>query len=282
MVGAVIVIYNPDLDLLNKVYRSISIYIDHVILVVNGGECQLDKDNFKNVIFLNQNLGIAKASNIGANFLFDNFNLKYMIFCDQDTVFSPLYFKKLEESILLNPNLIYAPKYMNENIGEVENRLVVRKSNRVYTSINDSENVYQVIASGMAVPKECFIKLNGFREDLFIDWVDMEFCWRSYQNGFRIKILNTKVFHKLGDSSIKIGSINVPIRSGIRYYYLIRNGYYLALNFDHGSLRINLWYFIKVTKEFFGYSLLSFFKLKDLVLIFKGLMHGLQGKLNTL
>lgn len=282
MVGAVIVVYNPDVNLLNKVYKSISDHIDHVLIVVNGNENQVEKKYFENIIFLNENVGIAKASNVGANYLFENFNLKYVIFCDQDTVFSSVYFKELQESIQLNSNLIYAPKYLNENIGEVENRLVVRKSNRVYSTILESENVYQVIASGMAVPKECYIKLKGFREDLFIDWVDIEFCWRCYKNGFKIKMLNTQVSHRLGDSSIKIGNIQVPLRSGIRYYYLIRNGYYLALNFNHGSIKINLWYFVKVSKEFLGYTILSIFKLKDLKLIFKGLIHGLTGKLNSL
>ena len=282
MVGAVIVVYNPDVDLLKKVYKSIADHIDHIQVVVNGDENQVERESFKNIIFLNENLGIAKASNLGANCLFKEYNLKYVIFCDQDTIFNSLYFKELEESILLNSSLIYAPKYLNENIGEVENRLIVRKSNRVYSTTLESENVYQVIASGMAVPKECYDRLKGFREDLFIDWVDIEFCWRSYKNGFKIKMLNSEVSHRLGDSFIKIGNTHAPLRSGIRYYYLIRNGYYLSLNFNHGSIIINLWYFVKVTKQFIGYTILSIFRLKDLKLIFKGLIHGLGGKLNSL
>jgi rhamnosyltransferase len=282
MVGAVIVVYNPNVDLLCKVYDSIVDFIDHVVVVVNGDENHCESEYFKNVIYLNGNLGIGKASNVGANYLFKNFNLNYVVFCDQDTVFSYSYFNQLRELIHLNPNFIYAPKYLNENIGKVENRMVVRKSNRVFTSIVESEDVYQVIASGMAVPKECFTLLQGFREDLFIDWVDLEFCWRCYKNGFKIKMLNTQINHYLGDSSFKIGNFEVPLRSGIRYYYLIRNGYYLALNFNHGSKRINLWFLVKVSKEFFGYTVLSIFKFKDLKLIMKGLIHGLTGRLNAL
>ena len=40
---------------------------------------------------------------------------------------------------------------------------------------------------------------------------------------------NVVINHALGDGSKRIMGVNVTVRSNVRYYYMIRNGCYLAL-----------------------------------------------------
>lgn len=283
MVGAVIVAYNPDIQLLRDAYNSIKIDEERVVIVVNGPEKDLQYTHFKNIIYLGENCGIGKASNIGADWLKKHTDVSYFMFCDQDTIFPQNFFKELKSSISKTPNMIYAPKYFNKVIGKTETRIVLRVNNRIVVSNNcNLGDIYQVIASGMVINRKDFIELEGFNEDLFIDWVDMELCWRAWHRGIKIKLLDSEIRHQLGDSSLMIGRINIPLRNGIRYYYLIRNGIYLVLNFNHGGFFVKIWYLKKVLKEFIGYSIISLYNPRDLALILKGLIHGLINRLGKL
>jgi len=43
-------------------------------------------------------------------------------------------------------------------------------------------------------------------EDLFIDWVDFEWCWRARKKGYKIiGNANVVITHQLGDAAVTIG-----------------------------------------------------------------------------
>ena len=172
------------------------------MVVLNGSYSNaLDFVDRDDLLVLGGNLGIANASNAGAKYLFDK-ACNWFVFSDQDTVFPSDYFKKLK--LLFSDDFvdICAPKYYDEVRSDMENLMVQRMGSRVFVSSVLKGEVYQVIASGMAVRQSLFFTLGGFREDLFIDWVDMEFCWRAYAAGSRIVLIDSVIAHRLGDSSI--------------------------------------------------------------------------------
>lgn len=283
MVGAVIVVYKANPARLKQCYFQLKLGLDCVVVVFN--------ENFNNIyrfidtedrLILGLNKGIAFASNSGVFFLKKRYNIDWVIFSDQDTVYKIDFFRSIYQAINSSSEyMVYIPDYIDE-IANNRGRYVIRIKNRLHVSDkNINGDIYQGIASGMVWKVKLFTQIGGFREDLFIDWVDMEICWRLYSMNHRIGLLECGIFHELGDSNTRLLNRRVPIRSAMRYYYLIRNGIYLALRFNHGSVRVNLWYLRKVILQFGGYLVLSFFDYKKIRALSIGLIHGITGRLGS-
>jgi rhamnosyltransferase len=95
------------------------------------------------------------------------------------------------------------------------------------TYIEDTEcvSLEHTLSSGSLIPKYVYDTVGGMDNDLFIDAVDSEYCWRIKKHGFLIvKNNNALLAHKLGDGKKKIlGCLNVSVPSPIRHYYQVRN-----------------------------------------------------------
>jgi rhamnosyltransferase len=73
------------------------------------------------------------------------------------------------------------------------------------------------------------MKIGEMSEELFIDYVDFEWCWRARACGIATMCFPDIVInHCLGDSSKRIAGKKVTVRSDFRYYHMLRNGFYLA------------------------------------------------------
>jgi rhamnosyltransferase len=89
----------------------------------------------------------------------------------------------------------------------------------------------EVITSGSLVRAGTFGRVGYFSEELFIDYVDTEYCLRLACVGFRIIVArNAFLHHSLGNASIinilgrKLLTLNHPL---IRRYYISRNRFHL-------------------------------------------------------
>ncbi len=85
----------------------------------------------------------------------------------------------------------------------------------------------EVITSGSMVRTDVWKRLGGYKEELFIDEVDDEYCMRARLNGYQIMRVEDAVFvHQLGNAVKRHGYItrNYP---PFRYYYVIRNLLYV-------------------------------------------------------
>jgi len=69
------------------------------------------------------------------------------------------------------------------------------------------------------------------REELFIDWVDFEWCCRASQKSFCIlSVPGVSIEHRMGNGARKIAGRTVALRNRVRYYYMIRNGFYIIFH----------------------------------------------------
>lgn len=279
--GAVIIAFKADQERLRRQINVLIQHLQNIVVVVN--ESINSNYNFNSKVtvhWMGSNKGIAEASNIGVEIL-KGLGSEWIMFCDQDTIFPTELFEKFKD-LNKNRKYLYAPLYNNEISDYVESKFIGKVDNRIKYVNKNSNYIYQVIASGMIVNIKEFNNLNGFREDLFIDWVDLEFCWRFVRNGGSISILPVTINHRLGDSGIKIFNKHIPIRGHIRYYYLIRNGIYLAIYYPFESWRIRIFFLQKVISEFIGYTILSITQPKKISFLTLGLYHGMIKKLGKL
>ena len=88
------------------------------------------------------------------------------------------------------------------------------------------------IASGTLMPASALRTIGLMQENLFIDWVDLEWCWRaSNQHGYQtICTGDVVVEHTMGDGSVQFLGKKVSIRSPLRHYYMVRNAVHIALH----------------------------------------------------
>lgn len=228
----VIILYEPNVSQLENTLNSLK---DFSLIFVNNS---LREDNIKthikllskkrNVIHIinHNNLGLSKALNQGISQSLLN-KKKYILFFDQDTVVSKGKVEKLLSSFInySDPLMVamgsgYRTE-LNNNPYFMKYGLL-RK--RVYKGKKNIVEVDSVITSGLIVYASIFKYAGNFNENLFIDYVDIEFSLRLKDMGFKIYGNYEVGFrHKIGDSFFSIANKKYPIHAMPRYRLLIKD-----------------------------------------------------------
>lgn len=288
-VAAIIVSYNPDKNLLDSVNLLIS-QVEKIIIVDNGSieEKRKDISSIKDIdnerieiIFNEENLGIATALNIGVReALKQGFN--WILTMDQDSKASKDMVEKMFE-VYNNIDekerksiLSIFPNFVDERIQSIEENSVM----------NTYEYVDADITSGNLVKAEVFDKVGFFDDSLFIDLVDTDFCMRLNEKNIKmIKVRDAILYHSLGESqSVKsiLGKFNTSNHSALRRYYMTRNRFYIWERYkDLNSFTLNRDKKL-FKKEFIKIILGEKDKVNKIKMVFKGYKDykkGVRGKL---
>ncbi|MFT3813719.1 MAG: glycosyltransferase family 2 protein [Acidovorax sp.] len=84
--------------------------------------------------------------------------------------------------------------------------------------------VDHVIASGCLIPSQVLQAIGAMREDFFIDWVDIEWCLRARDHGYRIYgVCGALLEHTLGGKVVRVLGREIPWHAPWRHYYQARN-----------------------------------------------------------
>lgn len=220
----VIILYYPE----QGVYKNIQSYLpilDGLIIVDNSEspfEIELKKFNISTFLIQDKcNKGIAARLNEAAMIAIEN-NAEWLLTMDQDSLFSTeniSAYKNCFENFLAKDEVaMFGVEY------EVESK------EKSCLSIETD----MLITSGSLVHLGIMQQIGGFDENLFIDEVDSEYCFRAVVNGFRtIRLQNIYLEHTLGKTSSHISlksfkQTNRVLHSPIRVYYMIRNYLYVS------------------------------------------------------
>jgi rhamnosyltransferase len=282
------VTYYANTELLSKSINSIASQADKVIIVDNtpnkDEKLEIFRNNNVEIIYLKDNYGIAKAQNIGIKKALDE-NYDYVMLSDQDTVYPNNYinnmikiFDSYDKVGAIAPKFIDSMKKSYD--GFISITPIIFKQ---FFPISGKHEVMQVIASGIILNAKYLNNIGLMDEKLFIDWVDLEWCWRARKKGYKI-IGNADVIieHRLGDSSKDLEFREVNLRSPMRHYYITRNSFHLALRDKSLDILHRTTLFFKSFRYIIGYPLLSKPHLTHLKYVMLGFWHGIVGKLGKL
>lgn len=288
-VAAIIISYNPDNNLLDSINLLIN-QVEKIIIVDNGSESQKKKninlikdiDNKKiEVIFNEENLGIATALNIGVKEAL-NQGYNWILTMDQDSKASSNMIEKMfevystiDESERKDILSIF-PNFVDERIQSIEEN----------SEMNAYEYVDADITSGNLLKAEVFDKVGFFDDSLFIDLVDTDFCMRLNEENIKmIKVRDAILYHSLGESqTVKsiFGKFNTSNHSALRRYYMTRNRFYTWEKYkDLNSFTLNRDKKL-FKKEFIKIILGEKDKINKIKMVFKGYKDykkGIRGKL---
>lgn len=217
-----IVTYNPDIVKLKQNLTAIVPQVLHTVIVDNASDNIIDikklVSEFRHVeVIVNKdNKGIAAALN--------------QIFRKANE-WKSLYAITLDQDSEVYPNLIKT--YLTyENLGD---SFTCLRHDRNFTIENSADKKYEYvdscITSGNLVKVAAWKDVGGFNERLFIDMVDVDFCYRLKNNGYRIlKVNKYGMLHEIGDGSFVtlFGRKHFTGNySAFRKYYIFRNMSYV-------------------------------------------------------
>ncbi|MCX2485257.1 glycosyltransferase [Pedobacter sp. MR2016-24] len=217
---AIVVLYKPDIRAVIKNILSYIDQIDHLLLYRNSEVGEKDftllHSYFDKIDFIGsgKNVGIAKALNEGAKWAEDQ-EFSHLLTLDQDSYFEGNNLKNFRH-LISNDNVKNVGIYSAnpDNRGQL-----TFKTNSAYIRIPDA------ITSGSIFPIKIFGECGYFDENLFIDAVDYDYCYRIK----KLKNYDTIVFpsiilkHEVGyPTKINFGLITDNY-SSFRTYYIIRN-----------------------------------------------------------
>lgn len=243
MNSAIIVLYRPELNHLLNMFHILSEQVDYIILVDNTPfDFRNYKTNFFNkkklvYIDLGDNLGIAKAHNEGLKESV-KLNCEYVIIFDQDSTIEENFVESLidvDKKLRLEGKSVAAvgPSYIDikSNIMAPAIQFNGLKVDRIKPDINLLyTRADYMISSGTLLRVDILSKVGFMMEELFIDYVDIEWGLRARKKAYSCYIANQVIMrHSIGDSSIKVPFLNryVSIHSDFRKYFIIRNAFYL-------------------------------------------------------
>lgn len=251
-VVAVVVLYRPELARLQQVLTALTPQVEQVVLVHNGAttvggtgrsaapEAEWLEDwlnrlplQRERICYLPQtsNIGLAAAQNLGlaqARVL----QAEFVLLCDQDSVAAP----DMVEALLRGHAELTAAGHAVAAVGPVhgDERLAqlspfVRAEGwRMVRAHCDASQPWvrcdHVIASGSLIAMDRLAQVGEMEAGLFIDLVDIEWCYRARQFGAACYgICDARMHHVLGDAPSSIFGRPVAQRMPLRHFYLFRN-----------------------------------------------------------
>ena len=252
-VFCIIVTYAPDTEHLQRVLASIARQTPHVILVDNtpgAHKCVATSEDVQ-CITLGDNLGIAAAQNIGIRqALAQGANVIWL--SDQDTIYPTNFLADMLTSLRACQAqgirlAALGPSYFDTHKGSVQAFVRHTPFTKFFIPQPGLQKVSHAIASGALIPAKVLHEVGLMQENLFIDWVDLEWCWRAKnQYGYQTICTGDVVIeHTMGDGSIRFLWRKVGIRTPLRRYYMVRNAAHIALYSRSATVPIRVETFAK-------------------------------------
>lgn len=219
-----IILYNPTQS---QVQRINELAKKENCIVVDNSDYKNDKiDNSKiDYIPLLKNTGIARAQQIGVQEAI-NIGFQYICFFDQDTHIPNDYIY----------NMIYHFENIKSNldpkVGMIGPTVINAESNKEYNNHANKLQLYNhspfIISSGSLISLDLFTNYKLIDENLFIDLVDHDTCFRLQYAGYNIyTVRDVFIKHSIGTSVTSFLGQELVLSAPFRYYYQYRNTLYL-------------------------------------------------------
>jgi rhamnosyltransferase len=289
---AVVVTYHPDRERLSALLEVLASQATATVVVDNGSEPEIvswfkqeEAAGRIHLCLLGENRGVATAQNRGME-VARELQSDYVVLFDHDSLPAPAMIPRLIEAAEKQKAegwkvASVGPRYVDprQNNPPPFIRVVgLRLERRTCASPDSVVEVDYLISSGCLIPMETIGAVGSMREDLFIDYIDIEWGLRAKAHGYQsFGVCGAEMFHSLGEDPIPFLGKKFPSHSPRRHYYHFRNAIHL---YKEPWVPLN-WKLVdgcKLIKKFGFYSLFGKPRLDHFRMMIKGITHGLRGK----
>ena len=283
---AVVVTYQPDLAVLAELLTAVINQVDSVVIVDNGSTMDVSlflrpySPGRVSLLQLGKNRGIAFAQNKGIEFARGH-EAQFILLMDQDSIPAPYMVETLLSAAIQKAAGAVGPRYLDSRYQNPPPFIRVRGLRLESCACPTSDTIVPVDylhASGCLIPMVVLNRVGYMREDLFIDYVDIEWGLRARQLGYQsYGVCGTWMTHAMGDNPIEFLNKKIPLHSPLRHYYHFRNAVLLSKEqwVTANWKLVNGWW---LCKKYVFYSLFARPRLKHWQMMTLGIWHGLQGR----
>lgn len=238
----ILITYNPDINFFKVQIKKLISQLDYLIIIDNNSVSQFELHGIASIEFdsitfegLDDNYGLSAAQNRGIKKA-ANLCATHVILFDQDSLIAHDFVDGLleAEAVLLATGKKVAavgPLFFDpiNNIFYPATVYVGPFLKRVPLDEKTSEvEATFVIASGCLINLIALNKIGLMNEQLFIDYIDVEWSLRARNFGFNVYVTSrAKMAHTVGESRVNILGRTISIHSPLRRYYLIRNSFFM-------------------------------------------------------
>lgn len=274
-----------------RLLTAVTPQVGRVVVVDNGSDVEVDswlRENFPGVecLGLGRNYGIAYAQNRGIDWAVRQGTVSSVLLLDQDSEPEPGMVAALLAALRRlvddgQPVACVGARYTDDRQQNPPPflRLHGLRLERCPCLTPDSVlAVEYLIASGCLIPLSVLEQVGCMREDLFIDYVDIEWGLRAKRFGYQsFGVCGARMRHSLGSEPIKFGERYIPLHSPLRHYYHFRNA---VLLYREPWVPRN-WKLVDGWRLLLKYGFYGIFakpRLAHWRLMTLGICHGLRGK----
>jgi rhamnosyltransferase len=274
----IIVLYNPTIDQVknkaNTLKNISTIFIDNSESPFSGFDLS---ENFLNFHYIHNeaNIGIAAAHNKAIKIAKTLYKADYVLLLDQDSDPGPSFIDNSLKDIQLAKDLnfaVIAPQLVNLK-NHVKYKLDLKGNVKQNFKIAKKSS-----SSGSLIPVKAFNAVGDFKESLFIDLVDSEWCWRANSLGYVCLVSNINtLFHDIGEQDIHFLGLHFIRSKPIRMFYQYRN-WLLLIKEKHVPIK---WKLTESIKKILFIVLIFFHSptKQDIYQIIRGIFEGIRYKL---
>lgn len=273
-VSGSVVLYNSDIQVIKNI-ETYLFQISHLFVIDNSET--VDNDLVKciellpNVTYLYNggNMGIAYALNRAANMAIEG-GYQFLLTMDDDTSLP---------TGAVQTMLAYAEQHGLDKLGLITGQSVPR-------FLGDNiKSVSYTITSGNLLNLTAYQDCGPFMNELFIDFVDHEYCFRLIEKKYEIKEINTiELTHKLGEKKqLRLLGYKFPLfwvsHNPLRIYYKTRNCIFVLKKYNFIQVSLKFIFYKEVFKDFLKIIFLENRKKYRLDFFFKAVVDGFSGNL---
>lgn len=234
-VAVVIVNYNSASKLQRCLDSVTSESVIEVVVVDNASTQQREQEKLEKLAerdkrlrtrFLNENIGFGAGINLAVSLVSEN--ISHLLILNPDAWFAESGLEKmLQTCSLYGDRAVIGPKILNVDRtcwfdGADMDIFAGRVRHKVYTQGGPPcEEEDFLPATALLLSRSQFVRLGGFREDLFMYWEDVALSFTARSRGVPLVLARTAImYHEAGSSSNLSGSER---KSLLWHYYMNRN-----------------------------------------------------------
>jgi rhamnosyltransferase len=293
---AIVVAYQPELSRLIELLTACRPQVGRLVVVDNGSDAaaalaSVCRERDCAVLRLDENLGVAAAQNAGVTWALEHGCRRCILF-DQDSIPEPDMVRHLAETLddLRQQGLAVGavgPCQIDDRDGHASPfvRFLPFRVARSHCRCPGQSLLAAdfLISSGLLFTAEAYAAIGPFDDALFIDNVDLDWCFRGRATGHRFfGVCAARLRHRIGDQVLRLGGLGTIHRhSPLRQYYIMRNRIALYRR-PHAPAA---WILQDVPRLIFKFAMFSLFlppRRTNLAMMLRGMRDGLRGRLGRL
>lgn len=233
-----IVTFWPDLEQLPRRVAALARANDHVVVFSNSPLSEADRalllaadagSGRIEIVEAPSNVGLGRAYNLIAQQALAR-GAEAVLLADQDSDIEPDVVYELAARMAELKAAGHKPAVVGTRPVAPDGSQAVKTTrlfrNKTGASVPNTQAVDFAISSGSLVSLAAYTSVGPFREDFFIDAIDIEWCFRAWHAGFSCwAAMEASMPHRLGQGAIEVPLIKLKLteQPPARLYTYVRN-----------------------------------------------------------